>query len=444
MPRGAALSGRLARAPSPDGVIKVRCVSLRVALVNPNRYLEPPVIPLGIEYVAHYLHREGHEVKVVDLAFAADPETALREELGAFDPQVVGFSLRNVDSSLYYDNLFFLEEAARLVSVCRGSCEARVVAGGSALLAGPREVADFVGCDHAVYGPGELAFPALLAYLQKGAEAPRILNGWDYYFDREEVPERGRWVDYAPYLRERGLAGFTTQGGCLGACSFCLEAGLPWRPRSPRAVLEEVARLREAGCRELHLCDCEFNQDMETARESLRRLAEGEAGVSWSLYMKPLPHDEGLFRMLARAGAESLTLSVDSRSLYEGAYGLMDLQSFIELARRQGLKVAVDLLVGFPEEDTARLRDVFDFFRAVRPETVGVSFHIRVFKYTKLGMSLRAAPPPRGELEGDDPDYVRPVYYWWLSLEECRELLGDDPLFRIEGLERRSNYERLR
>lgn len=44
---------------------------------------------------------------------------------------------------------------------------------------------------------------------------------------------------------------------------------------------------------------------------------------------------------------------------------------------------------------------------------------------------------------GDDPDPVKPVYYYGLSLEDCWELTGRDPLFRIEGLERRSNYERL-
>jgi|GEM_PF-2733011 hypothetical protein len=32
---------------------------MRVALVNPNRYLEPPVIPLGLEYLARYLDRGG-------------------------------------------------------------------------------------------------------------------------------------------------------------------------------------------------------------------------------------------------------------------------------------------------------------------------------------------------------------------------------------------------
>ncbi|MGQ9705373.1 MAG: hypothetical protein ACUVS1_12550 [Actinomycetota bacterium] len=44
----------------------------------------------------------------------------------------------------------------------------------------------------------------------------------------------------------------------------------------------------------------------------------------------------------------------------------------------------------------------------------------------------------------EDPDFLRPVYYNWLDMERLQGLIGDDPLFRIEGLERRSNYERLR
>ncbi|WP_287154470.1 cobalamin-dependent protein [Candidatus Solincola tengchongensis] len=419
---------------------------MRVALVNPNRYLEPPVIPLGLEYLAHYLDREGHEVEVVDLAFTPEPAQELSGRLSAFRPHLVGFSLRNLDTSLYHDPLFFLDEFAELISVARKVCGAPVVVGGTALLAGPREVAEYVGADCAVYGPGERALPHLLRYLEAGSEMPRLVDGWEHSFDRGEVPARGRWVDYGPYLRERGLAGFTTQTGCLGGCDFCLEAGLPWRTRDPRAVVSELASLREAGVRELHLCDCEFNQDLDSCKELLHLWISSGLDLEWSLYMKPLPHDEGLFRLLRRSGAVSVTLSVDSRSLATGKYGLLDLQSFVELARRRDLRVAVDLLVGFPGEEEGEVRDLLDFFRAVRPDTVGVNAWIRVYKYTGMGKEVRRRPPRSGTFlgSGGDPDFLRPLYYNWLSMEKLCELIGEDPLFRVEGLERRSNYERLR
>jgi radical SAM superfamily enzyme YgiQ (UPF0313 family) len=416
---------------------------LRVALVNPNRYLEPPVIPLGLEYLAHYLDREGHDVQVIDLAFAPEPGTMLRRELESGRPQVVGFSIRNSDTCLYHDSVFFLDEAAELMSVSRHACDAEVVVGGSGLLVGPREVADYLGCDHAVYGPGERAFPYLLKYLEQGVSPPRLINGWEHSLDRGEVPARGRWVDYSPYLEERGLAGFTTQTGCDGDCIFCLEAGLPWRARDPGAVVRELRGLRETGCRDLHLCDSEFNLDLETCKAFLHELAGAALDLKWTLYMRPLPHDEALFRMLAATGADTLTLSVDSDSLYRGRYGLLDIQSFVTLARRQDIKVAVDLLVGFPGEGREEVCDILDFFRGIRPDTVGVNAWIRLYKYTALVDGIRREPPAAGVVEGDDPDFLKPVFYNGLSVEACRELIDGDPLFRIEGLERRSNYERL-
>jgi hypothetical protein len=416
---------------------------LRVALVNTNRYLEPPVIPVGLEYLAHYLEREGHHVEVIDLAFSEHPSRDLRERLVFFQPRAVGFTLRNLDTCLYHDSIFFLDEAAEMVSVCRETCEAWVIIGGTALLAGPREVAEYLSCDYAVYGPGEKALPWLLDRICQGMSPPRLVNGWDFSFDRDEVPARGRFVDYTPYLKERGVAGFATQTGCRGECSFCLEARLPWRSRHPLAVVEELASLRRAGCTELHLCDCEFNQDLETAKVLLVEMAGAGLGLNWSLYMKPLPHDRALFRMLAGSGAVTVTLSVDSHSLRRGAYRLADLRSFVELAHDEGIRVAVDFLTGFPGETLHEVRGVIDFLKAIDPDTVGVNAWIRAYKYTALGRSLRERPPAVGVMEGDDPDCLRPVYYHWMSAEQCRALIGDDPRFRIEGLERRSNYERL-
>jgi radical SAM superfamily enzyme YgiQ (UPF0313 family) len=403
---------------------------LRVALVNPNRYLEPPVIPLGIEYLAHYLDREGHRVEVIDLAFSPHPHRDLREAVASFEPQVIGFSLRNIDTCLYHDNQFFLDEAAELITTCREISGAKVVIGGTALLAGPREVAEYLSCDHAVYGPGERAFPRLLGYLSQGISPPRLVDGWESSYDREEVPERGRFVDYTPYLKERGVVGFATQSGCRGDCDFCLEAALPWRARHPRAVVEELKGLSRDGCAEFHLCDCEFNQDLDTAKTLLKEMAAAALGVNWSLYMKPLPHDRALFRLLQESGAGSVTLSVDSHSLRRGAYSPSDLRSFVELAHERGMRVAVDLLAGFPDEGIDEVLSVLDLLRGVRPDTA-------------FGRSLRARPPAKGSVEGDDPDCIKPVFYNWLSTGDCRALIGGDPLFRIEGLERRSNYERL-
>jgi len=417
---------------------------LRVALINTNRYLEPPVIPLAIEYLAHYLDREGHEIKVIDLAFSERPEDMLRNELGSFDPHLAGFTIRNTDTCLYPDSVFFLDEAADIMSACRDVCDAKLVIGGSALHAGPAEVAEYVDCDCAVVGPGEKALPLLLELLANGAALPRLFNGWSTGLDASEVPVRGRWLDYSPYLEERGVAGFESQLGCLGKCSFCIEAGLPWKPRHPDAVVEELRRLAELGCRDLHLCDCEFNQDIEFCKSLLRRIASADLDIEWSPYMKVLPYDAELFRLIAEAGVRTITLSIDSQSLASGEYDLPAVAGFIREARANGIKLAADVLLGFPREELEELKGIIDFFKRERPDTVGVHSWIRLFKYSAIGREIMTKPPGKGRIEGSDPDYLQPVFYNWLDNGACESLIDGDPLFRIEGMERFSNYERLK
>jgi hypothetical protein len=61
-----------------------------------------------------------------------------------------------------------------------------------------------------------------------------------------------------------------------------------------------------------------------------------------------------------------------------------------------------------------------------------------------MGRRWREGRLEGAEVEGEDPDCLRPVYYRGMEPDVLRSLLGDDPLFRVEGEERRSNYERLR
>ena len=46
---------------------------MKILLINPNRYHDPPVMPLGIEYLAGAVTESGHDVYVFDLCFSDNP-----------------------------------------------------------------------------------------------------------------------------------------------------------------------------------------------------------------------------------------------------------------------------------------------------------------------------------------------------------------------------------
>src|SRR5659263_484600 len=64
------------------------------------------------------------------------------------------------------------------------------------------------------------------------------------------------------------------------------------------------------------------------------------------------PFDEGVARAAAASGCTSWTLAVASADLSdeEGPYGEADVSRFMSICREQGIKVAVDLIVGLPGE----------------------------------------------------------------------------------------------
>ena len=72
---------------------------MRVMLVYSNRArIMEPAPPIGLSYVATATRRAGHEVRFLDLMISRDPMAEVKMALREFQPEVVGFSIRNIDN----------------------------------------------------------------------------------------------------------------------------------------------------------------------------------------------------------------------------------------------------------------------------------------------------------------------------------------------------------
>ena len=419
---------------------------MRVLLVNPNRYRQPPTPPVGLEYLVAPLARAGHDTRLLDLCFAADPRAALEKSLDETRPEVLALTVRNVDTVLYHTNEFFLDEIAALVEIAQAA-GVPVIIGGSGVATMPDEVRRYLGASHAIDGPGEAALPALLEKLPaERSEAPPVIDGWATWPDPEERHTRGDLVDFALYLEAGARFGFETQKGCTGRCIFCTEAARPVLPRQPEIVADEIATLVGLGATQLFCCDSEFNQSPAHCKAFLRELLARALPIDWTLYMKPLPHDAELFELLARSGCSLVTLSADTVSLYgaDPAYAESDAISFLSLAARAGLKAAVDLVVGLPGEPGDAPRRAIELFRRHRPSTVGVNAYLRLYPTAAMTDQVTADPELRRYVEPPDhAGFARPVFYHHLDDAALERLIAADPLFRIEGREPGVNYERV-
>jgi hypothetical protein len=421
---------------------------MRIALVNTNLCESPPAIPVGMEYVAHALETAGHEVRACDLTFSEDPRGKMLEFFGAEDFSLVGFSVRNVDTAVYAESEFFLPGAARLVAAAKEVTGAVTVAGGSATMAGPVAVREYLEVDCVVSGPGELAVLWIAEEVDRGTRLPAVVDGWSFGIDPTVSPRRGTAIDYSPYLAGGNPAGLEFRKGCDWGCPFCLERCRPVLAREPGTVAREAARLRRAGARMIFFCDSELNLDSGGTLRMLEALASAELGLEWTAYLRPVPFDAPIARLAAASGCKSVTLSVNSWELSgEGSrYSPDDVKSFCSRCRGEGIEVAVDLLTGYPGEPESSTEAAVALLAGAGAASVGVNAFIRLYGSTPVGLLLRERPEPEHMYgaAGGNPSMLEPVFYCKLDEDRLEGMIRGLDGFFIEGKRRRVNYQQFR
>jgi radical SAM superfamily enzyme YgiQ (UPF0313 family) len=433
----------------------------RVLLVNPNR-MRPPVAPLGLEYVAADIERNGYEPIICDLTFAQDWAPELDAAINGQSPLAVGVTVRNVDDCFFASRDFVLDTTTEMIRRMRTLTDAPIVLGGVGFSVMPKEVLAYTGADYGIVGDGEAAFAALLDRLTSGANLSD-LPGLVYRPDGTNVvanppankkisdlpaPPR-RYIDNARYFAEGGQAGVETKRGCGGACVYCVDPlakGTRSRPRSPQAVAAEFKDLLEQGIDVFHLCDCEVNMPYDHALAIANALIDAGLGESirWYAYAAPHLFDDSLAKAMARAGCVGINFGADHSDpdilqRLGRPYGPDDIRKAVSACKNEGIAVMLDMLFGSPGETKETLTAAVDFLKQTAPDCIGLSCGVRLYPRTKLAEHILAQGPiennPR--LHGavkDNPNFFKPVYYVEENLGASihsfvSTLVGDDKRF---------------
>lgn len=415
---------------------------MKALLINPNRYKSPPVPPIGLEYVASSLVAKGHKVSIADMCFAEDWRQHIDQSVEDMKPDIAGVTVRNVDTVLYHTNEFFLDEIREIVHYLQAEHRLRVIIGGAGVTANPYGMLEYLNADSAVEGPAEDAIHVALYETLDGRGSKKVYKG--RYSGRTVCPRRTFGIDYDRYFSAGAVIGFETHKGCSSSCVFCLEANTRVAFKPVQAVVEEIRSFADKGYTHFHLCDSEFNENLEYSVEFCTALKKAGMEISWAVYMKPAEFNKPLLKLLKDTGVYLITLSMDSWK--KCALYWTDYEKLVFSARSLGIKVAVDFITGFPYETDAEILGHFDTLRRPLPDSIGVNTYIRLYKKLRItGIILKDAAL-RTNLSGrtDDATLLQPVFYNEVDTEKLGELIGGDPLFRIEGPEKGVNYGRVK
>ena len=215
-------------------------------------------IPLGLAYLASFLEKDNHEVRIIDSATLSYKIEDIKNRIEEFNPQLVGVTATT--SSIYdaYD-------VAKLTKSLNP--EIKVVIGGPHVTFTAKQTLEecpFI--DIVVKREGEETFKELVNTLESSPENNLLLKKIKGITFRdngkiEETENRPfiKNLDEIPFpayhllpmdrykLEGKRFAAIMSSRGCPFSCIFCSSSALfgkIWRARSPENVIEEIKLLK--------------------------------------------------------------------------------------------------------------------------------------------------------------------------------------------------------
>ncbi len=426
---------------------------MRIALINTNR-LQPPVAPIGLDYVAEALNAAGHSVDLLDLCWEEKPDSALAEFLKKTDYGLIGMTLRNTDDCAFTSRQSFLAGFVKLAELARQNSNAPIVLGGVGFSVMPEQILALANADFGVWGEGEFVLPELANRLERMLsceDLPNLIwrkNGtWKrnppVFRSLEDLPPMSRrWVDNVRYFRFGGQAGFETKRGCSASCIYCADPpakGKRVRLRPPAAVADELENLIDQGIDALHTCDGEFNISEQHALEICREIVRRGLGrrMRWYAYCSPAPFSRELARAMRDAGCAGIDFGADNASeamlkRLGRSFGPGDIRNATRWSKEEGMAVMLDLLFGSPGETRESIEQTVELVKQAGPDLAGVSLGVRIYPGTELAAQVMAEKSPGGLIGGNtisDPLFylepqIAPFVFDWLNA-----LIGEDTRF---------------
>ena len=284
------------------------------------------VFPLGLAYLATALS-DQYDVSVFDANLYDDPYPVIEERVSAFSPDIVGISLRNIDTLDRRDPFYYFKTIQPTIDIIKAQTPtAKIVVGGSGFSIFAEEVMERVkDIDFGVYLEGEETFPELIEKMDRPKEVkglffrdhqaviftgPRTLPD----FVRLPIPKRDLFEMHL-YKNHIGNIGIQTKRGCPLRCVHCSYPflnGNKIRFRRPEHVVDEIEYLiNEFGIHEFMFTDGIFNSPMKQAIAICEEIIRRRLKVKWTAWCDIGAFTEEFIDVAARAGCVRLPFSPD-------------------------------------------------------------------------------------------------------------------------------------
>jgi radical SAM superfamily enzyme YgiQ (UPF0313 family) len=326
-----------------------------------------------------------------------------------FNPDYIGFSIRNIDSTMP-DSVYYVDEQlSRMILPVKKITAAKIILGGSGFSIFPEELMEMTQADYGIIGEAETAFRQLLEALDKGEDvqpfknvlagcAPRAGSGGTVIhqgLSSERFSEIDLKIDFTPY-KERGAYSIQTKRGCSHGCIYCtypVLEGTAFRTRKPVDIVDEIeqahGRVEDVM---FEFVDSTFNDPVGHAEAICREIIRRKLRVRLrTMGINPRNSSEELFELMIKAGFVQIDATPDTASpallanLGKG-FDLHEVRKMATMIRKFDLPTMWFFLFGGPGENEDTVKETLDFIdRFINPDDlVYMASGLRIYPGTPL------------------------------------------------------------
>ena len=288
---------------------------------------ELPVFPVGLSCIQSSLN--GHDVKIFDLNLSPKPFEEMKKIITGYSPDVIGISLRNIDSTNKRTVTFYYKTVKDMIDVIKSCSDAYIVVGGSGFSIFADEIMkDESRIDYGVFLEGEITFSQLLDNLRTPENVSSLYyrkDGNVVYTGPGSLPggrqmniiKKGE-IPVEKYKQFRDAIGIETKRGCSLHCIYCIYPflnGRQYRLRDHSIVVDEIEYLfNEHGMERFMFVDSVFNIPQKHAQDICREIIKRKLKVKWSAWFNEKYLDRELITLAKDAGCDNFIFSPDGFS----------------------------------------------------------------------------------------------------------------------------------
>jgi radical SAM superfamily enzyme YgiQ (UPF0313 family) len=289
------------------------------------------VFPIGLTYIAASLKK--HRVSIFDPNIYPLDEAAdrLEKKLVSFNPDIIGISIRNIDSVAFRTQLLYFNTVKPMLETIKAvSPNAMIMVGGAGFSLFPYPIMKrFPEIDFGVFLEGEESTPELLDNLDHPENVKGIFirrMGEVIFTGKRPVPDFSKplmteinpeVLNMDQYVSESyPVIGIQSKRGCSLRCLYCSYPylnGKKSRLRDPADIADQIEYMTENfGMKYFCFADSVFNVPGQHAVNICNEIIKRKIGIKFAAWCHPKGFTEEFMCLLKKAGAAQIDFSPDA------------------------------------------------------------------------------------------------------------------------------------